>query len=329
MGLADSSYDQIQRQYMNIRLRHSELLENRKNEIYSKIEGFKAIDEQIIDVSMDYSRELMKIKKGTPEHKALSDRYHNRLLDIKMLKKKLLTENGYPYDYLDPSYDCAYCRDTGAIDGEKCVCYKQKESQLLYGACSISELLKTNNFSTLSREYYTGEDLVHFDKAVETCKNFIKNFNSDYRNLLFYGTVGTGKSFLSCCISKELIDRGLSVVYYSSNELFRSISTYTYSKEKEGLTNLMSTLYGCDLLVIDDLGTEFVNEFIRNQLFNIINERLLRQKSIIISTNLPLEGIRENYTDRVLSRMYESFELIKLSTARDIRLQKKLELKDN
>lgn len=200
---------------------------------------------------------------------------------------------------------------------------------MLYDSCTIRELLKANNFTTLSRRFYTGEDLVKFDKAVETCKNFINNFNSDYRNLLFCGTVGTGKTFLSECVAKDLMDKGHSIIYYSASELFRIISAYTYAKDKEPLDSLMNVLYSCDLLIIDDLGTEFVNEFIRNQLFNIMNERRIRQKSIIISTNLTLESIRENYTDRVLSRIYETFEIIKLSTFKDIRLQKKLELREN
>lgn len=325
MNDVQSIYNSIKKQYLDIRLKHARELEDKKNHIRSSIPEFAEIENSIIDTSMDYSRKRMAVKTGSDEHKKLSEQYKSKLLELRMAKNKLLIQNGYNSDYLEEVFDCDKCLDTGFIDGQKCICYKLKEVQLVYGAYYIDNLLSTNNFSNLSRDYYTDEELVHFDKAVETCHNFINNFNSDYRNLLFYGKVGTGKSFLSGCIAKELIDKGLSVVYFSSNELFRAISDYTFSKDRQGADSLMSILYECDLLVIDDLGTEYVNDFIRNQLFNIINERILRQKSLIISTNLSLEGIRENYTDRVLSRLYDSFEIIKLS-AKDIRLQKKLAL---
>lgn len=325
MATPESIHNIIEKEYLNIRLSHSTELERRKEEIYSTIPGFKDIDNQVITASMDYARKLFGIEKGSEKHKEMADAYHHELLDLRLKKKELLKAHGYDYDYLDQTYTCTECLDTGYIDGVKCQCYKVKETQLLYGECIISNMFAVNNFDNLSRDYYTDEDLVHFDKAVTTSKNFIKNFNSDYRNLLFCGKVGTGKSFLSCCIAKELIDKGVSVIYFSSSELFRTISDYNYSKDREGLNSLMQTLYGCDLLVIDDLGSEFVNDFVRNQLFNLINERILRQKSIIISTNLSLDGIKENYSERIMSRFYEYFEILKLTVFKDIRLQMKLE----
>ena len=328
MATPDNIHDIIEKEYLNIRLSHSYELEKRKKEIYAKIPGFKDIENQVITASMNYAKKLFEVKKGSDEHKKLTDAYHHEILELRLSKKKLLNEYGYAYDYLDPTYLCDECLDTGYIDGNKCQCYKKRETALLYGACSINKLFVNNNFNNLSRQYYTGEDLVRFDNAVTTSKNFIKNFNSDYRNLLFYGKVGTGKSFLSCCIAKELIDKGVSVIYFSSSELFRTISDYNYSKDREGLNNLYNTIYDCDLLVIDDLGSEFVNSFVQNQLFIIMNERILRQKSMIISTNLTLDGIVENYSERVLSRIYETFENLNLTVDKDIRLQKKLEMND-
>lgn len=322
-------YNSINKEYADIRLKHSYELEQRKKQIYNLIPEYKNIEDQIITMSMDYSKKILGISRDSDTFKELKKDYQKSMLDIRLKKKQLLIDNNFPYDYLDPIYTCEECLDKGFIDGEKCRCYRQKEASMLYDSSNIKELLKVNNFNTLSRRFYTGDDLVKFDKAVETCKNFINNFNSDYRNLLFYGTVGTGKTFLSGCVAKELIDKGQSIIYYSSCELFRVISTYAYARDKENANNFMNGLYSCDLLIIDDLGTEFVNEFVRDQLLNILNERRIRQKSIIISTNLTLEQIRTNYTDRVLSRIYETFEIIRLSTFKDIRLQKKLELKEN
>ena len=123
---------------------------------------------------------------------------------------------------------------------------------------------------------------------------------------MIYGTVGTGKSFLTGCITKELIEKGCSVVYYSSIQLFQKISSYYYEKDKYPLNELYKLLFERDLLVIDDLGAELVNDFIRSQLFSILNERFLRQKSIVITSNLGYENLREKYQDRIFSRIYES-----------------------
>ena len=158
---------------------------------------------------------------------------------------------------------------------------------------------------------------------MDLCRNFIKNFNQDYHNILFYGTVGTGKSFLSGCIAKELIDQGCSVIYFSSSSLFDMLARYSFDyKEKEALQDFCEDIYGCDLLIIDDLGTEITNTFVASQLFSCLNERGLRKKAMIISTNLSLEELRDRYSDRIFSRITSFFSLCKL-TGQDIRICKK------
>ena len=139
----------------------------------------------------------------------------------------------------------------------------------------------------------------------------------------FYGTVGIGKSFLSGCVAQELIEKGYSCFYYSAIELFAQISKETFhTSQKDDLYNLLDYLYNCDLLIIDDLGTENTNSFVSSQLFSIINERSLRKRSTIISTNLSLQELRERYSDRVFSRIVTSFNIVHLS-GNDIRIAKR------
>ena len=184
-------------------------------------------------------------------------------------------------------------------------------------------MLKETNFSNLSYEYYEGEDFIRFENAVKTCKDFIDCFNSDYHNLFFYGTVGTGKSFLSGCIAKELIDQGKSVIYFSSTGLFEKLSALSFDyNAKEDKAELYEDLYSCDLLIIDDLGTELTNNFSSSQFFSCLNERILRKKSFIISTNLSLQELRDRYSDRIFSRITSNFKLCKI-TGPDIRMYKK------
>lgn len=239
------------------------------------------------------------------------------------MKEQLLLSAGLPSDYLSPVYDCPDCKDTGYMNGTKCHCFKQAEITLLYEQSGIQEVLESENFSTLSYEYYEGEDLERFKNTVTTSRNFINNFNSDYHNLFFYGTVGTGKSFLSGCIAKELIEKGHSVIYFSAVGLFETLSRYKFDyKNMDELHKSYEDLFQCDLLIIDDLGTEYTNSLVTSQLFSLINERHLQKKATLISTNLSLEEFRNRYSDRIFSRITIHYELCKL-TGPDIRIYKK------
>lgn len=194
---------------------------------------------------------------------------------------------------------------------------------LLYEQSNIQEMLQNDNFQSLSYEYYEEEDLSRFKNAVMTCQNFIKNFNSDYHNLFFYGTVGTGKTFLSNCVAKELIESGHSVIYFSAAGLFDLLSRYSFDyKGKEDERERYADLYQCDLLIIDDLGTELTNQFVASRLFSLLNERHMGKKATVISTNLSLEELRNRYSDRIFSRITSHYELCKL-TGPDIRMYKK------
>ncbi|MGN0327284.1 MAG: ATP-binding protein [Lachnospiraceae bacterium] len=330
MPLSNQQYNTISRIYEKRRLDQINQQEQRKKEVYRTVPGFQELDWKIIDLSKKYAR--MQLSAGVSDAADKQEKnlaFSRELLDLKMEKKKLLTAAGYPYDYLEPHYVCSKCLDTGYVDGtngkEKCSCFCQMEVEFLYDASQIRELLQTDNFSNLSYSYYQGESLEQFQNAVNTCKNFINNFHSDYRNLLFYGTVGTGKSFLSGCVAKELLDRGNSILYFSAVKMFQTISNLTFSKDTSMLEHLFDSIYHCDLMIIDDLGAECTNDFIRSHLFSIINERIVRQKPVIISTNLTLEDIRERYSDRVFSRISRNYELCKLS-GQDIRIQQKLEM---
>ena len=327
MSLTNQEYEKIKRIYDDRRLANDRALASRRKEVFERIPAYAELEEKTADISMECSRALIRIPSDT-DRKGYMDKLHSDILDLRMEKKKLLEANGFSRDYLDPIYTCTKCRDTGFIDGEKCSCFKQLELEPLYDGSQIKELLKRNNFSLLSYDYYKDEDLKRFEQAVKTCKCYIDDFGKDCRNLLFYGTVGTGKSFLSCCIAKELLDRGRSIIYFSAQQLFQSISSHYYDKEKDELNSLYERIYGSELLIIDDLGTEMVNEFTRTQLFTVLNERALRSNPVVVSTNLDLDTIRRTYSDRIFSRLADTSIICHL-TGRDIRIQKKIEREYN
>lgn len=318
MPLNNTQYDSIIRTYEEKQNKNRHTLEERRRYVYEHIDGYRELDASISSISVEQGKKLLE-----GDESAL-DELKVFIRNLTESKTNLLLSAGLPADYLEPIYDCPDCRDTGYVEGSKCRCFKQAEISLLYEQSNIRQMLERENFSTLSYEYYEGEDLTRFQNAVETCKKFTQNFRFDYHNLFFYGTVGTGKSFLSGCVAKELIENGYSVIYFSAAGLFETLSQFSFDyKNKDELHGIYEDLYTCDLLIIDDLGTELTNNFVTSQLFSCLNERHMRRKSTIISTNLSLEELRNRYSDRIFSRITSNYILCKLSGP-DIRLYKKL-----
>ena len=317
MALTNAQFESIIKGYEDTQDRNRHLMMSRRDHVYDTIPEYHSLDSQVSSLSISHAKKMLFGDETSTA--ALKE----QIAAIVSKKKDLLKAHGLPADYLDPIYTCPDCKDTGYIEGVKCHCFKQQIIELLYNQSNIKVLLNQDNFSNLSYDYYEGEDLARFQNAVAACKDFVANFDNDYSNLFFYGTVGTGKSFLSGCVAKDLLDSGHSVIYFSSIGLFDTMAKYAFdSKSKVSLYNIHEDLYNCDLVIIDDLGTELTNSFVLSSLFSLLNERHLRRKSTIISTNLPLEELRDSYSDRIFSRITSQFKLLKLSGS-DIRIIKK------
>ncbi len=317
MALTNTQYDTIIQGYNRRRLDARKQLEERTRKIYEKLPEYKHLDELTASISVSQGK-----KRLTGEIDTL-DELKDILEDLNRQKKLLLTAAGYSVNYLDPVYTCSYCKDTGFIEGEKCHCFKQAMLDMLYEQSNIREVLLNESFEDISFAYQQGDDLLRLQNAVNNSKKFVENFDLDYQNLLFYGTVGTGKSFLSNCIASALIEKGHSVIYFSAGDLFAKISEYAFRKNgRDSDSNPYEDIYNCDLLVLDDLGTELTNSFVVSQLFTCLNERHLRRKSTIISTNLPMEDLRDRYSDRIFSRIISNYDICKLS-GQDVRIYKK------
>lgn len=319
MSLNNLQYNTILHNYEKTRDKNRHRLNQRREEIYEKIDGYQALEEAVASCSVSYGKKLL----GGDEN-AMDD-LRRTLAELSDSKQKLLISNGYPSDYLESIFDCPDCQDTGYQNGTKCHCFRRQMITILYEQSGIQEFLSENNFSTLSEDFYEGEDLARFRAAVDSCHEFIRIFPDSSPNLFLYGSVGTGKSFLSGCIAKELLDKGFSVIYFSAVQLFDMLSEYSFDKNKDSLYNPYEDLYNCDLVIIDDLGTEIANNFVTSKLFNCLNERQLRKKSTIISSNLPLEELKTLYSDRIFSRVTANYVFRKL-TGPDIRMYKKLKL---
>ncbi len=308
------------RLYEQRQTRNRHAREERLHFVYNNVEGYRTLDESVATLSVSQGKKMLN---GDPDALAVLKQELRRLTQDKL---RLLENAGLPSDYLEPIYDCPDCRDTGYIEGRKCHCFRQAEIALLYQQSNLKDILQKENFDTLSYDFFQGAELEAFRAAEQKCREFAASFPETHRSLFLYGTVGTGKTFLSNCIAREAIESGHSVIYFSSSVLFDTLARNTYDyKSQDTLDYLYHDLYNCDLLVIDDLGTEQSTAFTLSHLFTCLNERLNRGKSMIISTNLSLPELKDRYQDRIFSRITSSFDFCKL-TGPDVRMLKKIQL---
>ncbi len=328
MPLSNSQYDEIIREYNAKQLRSQHIVDDHIREVYGKDSRLKEIDDAISSCSFAHAKKLLN-----GDVTALSS-LRSLLSDYKQKRLDILKELGYSEHYLEPSYECEDCKDTGYIGNKRCHCFKQRAIDLVYTQSNIRSILKDENFNTFSYDYYseieinpaTGlSSLETMQNAVKDCRKFIEEFDNVFSNLFFYGDTGVGKTFLSNCVAKELLDTGHSVIYFTAFQLFDIFEKNTFHRETdEDIISAHQNIFDCDLLIIDDLGTEMPNSFTISQLFLCLNERILRKKSTIISTNLTLNQIAEIYSERTFSRLSNSYVMLKLF-GDDIRIQKKLQ----
>lgn len=315
---------EIEQIYETIRTNQKKLLQERKKEIYSNIPEIKKIEKQIEKLCISLAINSLK---NTHDIEKYIKNVREQIMDLKIKKTELLVANNYPMDYLELHYECPKCKDTGFINGKECSCYKQKLIRLLYKNSNLATVLKENNFSNFNLEYFSVERTEaegksprkNMKKILASVRTYLKNFDSTNDNLLFYGSSGTGKTFLSHCIAKNLLSRGFLVIYKTAKELFDDLKEIRFSNNK----SLESLLMNCDLLIIDDLGTEQITDFSKTELFNLLNTKLLNKNKMIISTNYSLEELPHIYSERITSRLFGDFILFKFFGT-DIRVQKNL-----
>ena len=320
MQVSDSQFDAILMEYDLQRTKQGDALLARREEVYRKIPRYRELDEAVPALSFDTGKKLLSGRGAS-----LSD-YRARMREIASEKETLLAENGFPADYLNMHYGCASCRDTGFTeDGRRCACLEEKIRHLLYSQSNLTLLFAENNFERMDLSLFEGDDLRRFQSAVSVCRTFIDTFAdaNTASGILFFGPVGCGKSFLSVATAKELLNRGYSVLYFSAIELFDRLSDATFRADA-GMENadLKHDLTACDLLIIDDLGTEMTNLFVSSRFFHLINERHLLGRRTLISTNLAFKDLRERYSDRTFSRLLSLYTVCEL-TGGDVRLKRK------
>ena len=326
MALSNSQYDAIMREYGRQQMENQHALEARRAEVYERVPKVRSLEAEMAERSVACAKRLLE---GDGE--ALP-RLKEELARLKEQNAGLIQQAGYPQDYLELHYKCPDCRDTGLVDGRKCHCFLQAQMKLLYAQSNLEHVLERENFEHLSFDCYDDREILpqlgitnraYMRRVAESCRRFAQSFADTRENLLFTGSTGVGKTFLTNCIAKEVMERGHSAIYLSAADLFEVFSKNKFdSGDEDNMQEMYRFVLDCELLIIDDLGTELNNSFTSSQLFYCINERMSRRRSSIISTNLSLAGLRDSYTDRVASRIMSGYTIIPLY-GRDLRLDQR------
>lgn len=297
----------------------------RKSELYAQLPRLADIDKELASIGVSTAKAVLSGEDAVARLASLKE----KSIALQQEYKALLTSNGYTEDYLEPHFACDKCSDTGYVELDNktitCDCYKK-----LLAATACEELnkispLSLSTFDSFNIDYYSNKpdenNNVPYKRMVKIynhCLDYAKNFTPQSKGLLIMGSTGLGKTHLSLAIANEVINMGYSVVYVSAPDILgrleRAHFSYGYDEEQQ----LMQSLLDCDLLILDDLGTEFSTQFSSTAIYNLFNSRINMGKPIIINTNLSVDELGNTYTKRFTSRLTNSCEQLEF-IGRDIR----------
>ncbi len=320
-------YIKIMAEYNQKRSFADDEKKKRIKEVYLSVPDIKEIDDKIKKLGLENMGKILSDRENADKY---NREFNSELEKLNSKRALILKENNIDENFDKPQFMCPLCGDTGYIEGKKCACLKQQLIDYAYDISNMRSLIDSQSFDKFDLSYYGDtkvnglnmtereniEDIVNI--AIEFCKNPEKS-----KNLLFYGMSGLGKTFLSTSIAREMLDRGYTVIYSGASRLFASYDDYRFGRmsDPSDFEDMLKLVYDADLLIIDDLGVEMHGPSAFQFLFDLVNERILNNKRMIISTNLTLEEISKVYTPRITSRLFENFHCLRFS-GKDIRTQK-------
>ena len=312
------NYYKVKEEIESRRIRAISEADARAEELRSISEEIKAIDEELSSTGLH----IFKVACSGGDIAPI--RAHNEELSARRLE--IIKRLGYPEDYTDVKFTCPTCSDTGYIGGTRmCSCLREELIRATIQSSGIGNLIEKQSFDNFDLELYKDNPEVYerMKRNLSLAKSFVTGFAKNKGNILLVGTTGTGKTHISTAIAREIIHQGYDVVYDSIHNI---IYDFEADKFKSGYnqTDLRSEKYlECDLLIIDDLGTEFSNQFTISCLYNLINTRINRGLSTIISTNLTATELSEKYDGRICSRLLGRDTLVLMFGGKDMRIFKK------
>ena len=331
MGFEQNTYRRIREEYETKYLRAREDADRRRREVELAVPALVAIHQRLSALGPEVMRITLQVADAQQREREMSAlRERNEALLAE--KAALLCAAGYPADYDTLRYECADCSDTGFLDsGEMCHCMRDQLIAASYRASGLGSLLGTQTFDNYSLDYFESDEKAYrtMSTIVHTLRHYAEHFSTDPAttlpaggNLLMVGGTGLGKTHLSTALAKTLLDRGFDVLYTGAISLVAAFENARFGSSV-GMADIsdIDRYYACDLLIIDDLGTEVSNQFTVSALYNVINTRLNLGRPTIISTNLMQDELRRRYWDRITSRWFGEYHIL-LFLGTDVRAQK-------
>ncbi|MCL2095962.1 MAG: ATP-binding protein [Oscillospiraceae bacterium] len=302
----------------------SALLESmkRQKELQEKIPELSDIEKELSETYKDISYVMLGSRTGGDfEEKLAAVKEKN--LDLQKKRKSLIIEAGYGENYAEPVYQCKLCGDTGyKSDGILCRCLKKALIAESINNSGFGKIIKEQTFKNFNLDYYGGE-YGEMKEVYDFCRKFAGKYPDVARkHLLFIGPTGLGKTHLSSAIAGEIINKGRDVYYNSARSILYSFEKERFSHQGSFDAGIIERYMTCDLLIIDDLGTEYRGNTSASSLYNLINMRLIDGKNMIINTNLTAKEIWMKYDPRIASRMFGEFKTLNFTGEEDIRIKK-------
>ena len=315
MGYSSDVYTEASNRMFQRRLQAEKSADFRKEEFFKKVPKAKLLEQEISTAGIQAARAVVQGGNVAEQLAQLRDRN----LDLQKQLNELLASYNLTADYFEPKYRCKKCNDRGSFEenGKTVMCQCMKS---LLIQCACEELNKTaplalSKFENFNLDYYSKNVDEKFgispyslmEKILKYCKKYAAKCSGNSGSILMRGATGLGKTHLSLAIANEVIKKGYGVIYVSAPQLIQRLEKDYFSHEKSD-DSIIEMLYDCDLLIVDDLGTEFKTQFSMAQLYNIFNSRMLANKPMIISTNLTLSELEKNYSERFVSRIIGNAE---------------------
>lgn len=325
MGYQKDNYRRIRAEYETKALDAQKEADARRAELYEAIPNLRELDTRLSTFGL---RIMQAALQGGDTAGAIAELREENEKFVKA-RGELLRANGFPADYSDPHYECSTCKDSGYVGIRMCECMRRKLIEAGMESSGLATLMRTQSFENFSLDYYkhNAEAYARMECNYRTVRNYAESFAIERdkpvpQSMLFLGGTGLGKTHLSTSVARKVIERGYDVFY---NSAVGMISDFEFRRFGNALVqgdhDNTERYTECDLLIIDDLGTEVTNQFTLSCLYHVINTRLNLQKPTIISTNLTSLDLRKSYNDRITSRLMGEYALIPFYGT-DVRKQK-------
>lgn len=307
MGYSKEIYDKVQKELYDIKMEAVDELNRKKDILYNRFPEAAEIEKQLSATAIKAARAVISGANSKDELLKLRQTTKN----LRERLTQILKSVNLPENYLELNYRCKKCSDEGYVDGIMCDCMKKMMKKEVYNELNKMSPLELSSFENFSLDFYSDTPQPNSEltpkkrmaKILEFCKKYASQFKKNSPSLLMTGSTGLGKTHLSLAIAKEVIEKGFGVIYGSAQNIISKVEKEKFRGYQNSSDETERHYIDCDLLIIDDLGTEYLTSFSSAAIYNIVNSRIMMNKPTIISTNLSMKELEKNYSQRMVSRI--------------------------